>query len=536
MQVVIIGGGAGGASCAARLRRLDNSARIIILEKTAEISIASCGLPYYIGGVIANRDEMRVASPDFFKSMFNVDVRLNAEVVRINPEGKAVETAAGDKIPYDKLVIATGAKPFMPPMTGLDKIPHFTVKSLADADQIKAHVAEHHPRSVAVMGGGFIGIEVAENMVRLGLKTTVIDMADQVLAPLDKDMIGPIHTHLKSKGVSLILGDGVKECSEGAVLTAGGKKIPADMAVVAVGVRPDTRIAAAAGIDCLPGGAIRTNEFMQTSKADIYACGDNAAVRDFVSGADVAITLAGPANRQGRLIADHIAGAPYPYTGTQGTGIAKVFDMAAAFVGNNEKQLTAAKTPYHKMIIWGDSHAGYYPDATSMTLKVLYDDAGRILGAQAVGYEGVDKRVDVIATVMRLRGTTADLRDAELCYAPPYGSAKDPVNIMGMAIENARQGLVKPFFGTDFAGMFVIDVRPPQMYRRGHLPDAVNIPVSQLVQHLPELPRDKPILLHCNKGYTSYVAARILMANGFDNVFSYAGGVLQYNQEEKVVK
>lgn len=525
MKIVVVGGGAGGASFAARMRRLDEKAQITILEKTAETSIASCGLPYFIGDVIESRDEMQVATPAFMKKLFNIDIHLNSEVVQINPTAKEVVTVQGEKFAYDKLVLATGAAPFVPNISGLDNLPHFVVKSLSDADKIKAFIAEKKPRNTVVVGGGFIGVEVAENLCHLGLQTSLVEMSAQVLMPLDEDMAAQIHQAMKSKGLKLYLSDGLKEIVPDGVMLNSGQKVEADMVILAIGIRPDTALAKAAGIALTERGAIITNEFMQTNIADIYACGDSVAVKDFVSAQQVMIALAGPANRQGRLIADHIAGNnPYPYTATQGTGIVKVFDLTAAFTGNNEKQLQKAGIAYEKMVIIANSHAGYYPHAQNLTLKVIYTQEGKILGAQAVGKEGVDKRIDVIATIMRLKGTTADLRDAELCYAPPYSGAKDPVNLIGMAIENVRQGLVKPYFGTDFSGLTVLDVRPENVYAKEHIDGAFNIPAAQIRSRLNELPKDKPIMVHCFKGYTSYVVARILMQSGFDNVLSYAGG------------
>lgn len=534
MRIVVVGGGAGGASFAARMRRLDNNAQITILEKSNETSIASCGLPYFIGGVIENRDNMQVASPALMKKLFDIDVRLNTEVIKINPQDKNVVTAEGEVFEYDKLVLSTGAKAFVPPVKGLDNLPHFTVKSLADADKIKAFIAEHNPKTAVVIGGGFIGVEVAENLCHLGIETSLAEMAPQVLMPLDEDMVAQVHKEMRFKGLKLYLGDGLKEIETDGVVLNSGQKVKAEMVVLALGVRPETEIAKAAGVELTERGAVVTNEFMQTNYPDIYACGDSVAVKDFVSEQTTMIALAGPANRQGRLIADHIVqNNPYPYTGTQGTGIVKVFDLTAAFTGNNEKQLQRAGTPYQKMIIVANSHAGYYPDAQALTLKVLYNQEGKILGAQAVGKEGVDKRIDVIATVMRLNGTTVDLRDAELCYAPPYSGAKDPVNLIGMAIENVRQGLVKPYFGTDFGDMVVLDVRPNAVYEQEHIEGAINIPAAQIRTRLNELPKDKTIMVHCFKGYTSYVVARILMQNGFENVLSYSGGWTFYKSLQK---
>lgn len=533
MKVVIIGGGAGGASCAARLRRLNEHAEIVILEKTSEISIANCGLPYYCGNVIADRDDLMVSSPEHFEKVFNIKVRLNSEVSKINPQAKTVTILNNEEISYDKLVIATGGKPFVPPINGLENIPYFTVRHLYDADAVKKYITEHHPKTASVIGGGFIGVEMAENLVEAGLNVNLIELAPQVLAPLDEDMVEMIHNELRHNGINLYLNQSIKEIKNNKLLLSSEKEIDSDMLILALGVRPETKIAAEAGIVTLPNGAIRTNEFMQTNIDDIYACGDNVAVKDFIDDTETSIALAGPANRQGRLIADHISGVPYPYTGSQGSGIVKVFNLTAAFTGNNEKQLNRKNIPYKKMLIWGKSHAGYYPDAKPLALKVIYNQDGKILGAQSVGMEGIDKRIDVIATIMRLKGTYKDLRDAELCYAPPYSSAKDPVNLIGMAIQNVEENRLKPYFGTDFKDMFVVDVRSPAMHEAGHLPNAVNVPISKLRGRLTEFPHDKPILLHCMIGYNSYLASCILRQNGFDNVFSYAGGFSQYkNQKE----
>ena len=525
MKIVVVGGGAGGASFAARMRRLDNKTEITILEQTNETSIASCGLPYFIGGVIEERSKMQVASPAMMKNLFDIEVKLNSKVVKINPQEKNVITEKGDVYAYDKLVLAVGAKPFVPEISGLENMPHFVVKNLADADKIKSFIADNKPSKAVVVGGGFIGVEVAENLCHLGIKTALVEMASQVLMPMDEDMVALVQNEMRANALKLYLKDGLQKIEKGNVVLNSGQKVEADMLVLAIGVRPDTLVAKEAGIELNERGAIVTNEYMQTNIADIYACGDSVAVKDFVSGKKVMIALAGPANRQGRLIADHIANnSPYPYGGTQGTGVVKVFGLTAAFTGNNEKQLQAAGIKYDKMIIMGSSHAGYYPGAENLTLKVIYNKDGKILGAQAVGKEGVDKRIDVIATVMRLGGTVVDLRDAELCYAPPYSGAKDPVNIIGMAIENVRQGLVRPWFGDEFADMVVLDVRPREVYEQEHIAGAINIPAAQIRNRLAELPKDKTIMVHCFKGYTSYVVARVLMQNGFNDVLSYAGG------------
>ena len=525
MKVVVIDGGAGGSSFAARMRRLDDKAQITVLEKSAETSIASCGLPYFIGNVITERSKMQVTTPDVMKKVFNIDVRLNSEAVKIDVVNKKVLTKNNEVFEYDKLVLSTGAKAFVPSIDGLENLPYFTVKSLADADKIKAYISSYKPQTAVVIGGGFIGVEVAENLCHLGLKTSLVEAVPQVLSPLDEEMAVPIQLEMREKGVRLYLNDGVQKVEKNVLVLNSGKKISAEMLVLAIGVRPETDLAKDAGIRLTEKGAIVTNEYMQTNIADIYACGDSVAVTDFVSGQSAMIALAGPANRQGRLIADHIAqNHPYPYKGTLGTGIVKVFDFTAAFTGNNEKQLQRAGVAYQKMIIIGSSHAGYYPKSENLILKVLFDETGKILGAQAVGKDGVDKRIDVIATVIRLNGTVSDLRDAELCYAPPYSGAKDPINIIGMAIENMQNGLNNPYLGTDFSDMAIVDVRPPEVYAQGHIEGAVNIPATQIRARYQELPKNKPIMVYCVKGYTSYVVSRFLAQNGFDNVLSYSGG------------
>ena len=534
MRTIIIGGGAGGSGCAARLRRLDENMEILILEKTGETSIASCGLPYYIGGVIAERNKMQVAKPEMMKSLFNIEIKLNSEVTEINPQNKSVTTKDGESYPYDKLVIATGAVPFIPKIKGLNSLPHFAVKHLSDADNIKTYIKEHNIKQATVVGGGFIGVEVAENLHHLGIETTLVEMMPQILPPMDEDTVCYLEQEMQKAGIKLELGDGLSEIIEGGLVLNSGKLIQTEMVILALGVRPVAAIALKAGIKLTTKGSIVTNEYMQTNVEDIYACGDNVAVKDFISEDKGMIALAGPANRQGRCIADHICGTPYPYKASQGTGIVKVFGLTGAFTGNNEKQLQEKGISYEKMLITGSSHAGYYPNAQNLTLKVLYEKkSGKILGAQAVGKEGVDKRIDVIATIMRLGGTTADLRDAELCYAPPYSSAKDPINMIGMAIENVRQGLVKPCFGTEFKGMTIIDVRPPEVYNTAHMKNAINIPAGKIRERLNKIPQDKPIMVHCFKGYTSYVVSRILVQHGFKEVYSYAGGWEQYIAESK---
>lgn len=531
MKVVIIGGGASGASCAARLRRLDEKAEIIILEKTPENSVASCGLPYYVGGVIEDRADLLAASPLLFKKLFNIEVRVNTEVAAVNLAAKSVTTALGEVINFDKLVFACGSRAYIPPLNGLKNLPNFTLKTLSDADNIKKYISEHNIKSAVIIGGSFSGIELAENFRLLGLNTAVVEASSHILPTVDEDMVCQLEKNMREHGVKLLLNQKVDELNSKGVHLSSGIFLNAEIAVFALGNKPNVEIAANAGIE-LENGFIKTNEYMQTSAADVYACGDCATVVDFVSGAVVAGGMAGPANRQGRLIASHIAGKPYKNKPTIWSGVLKVFDKTVAFCGHSEKLLKQYNVPYQKMIIWTTTHAGYYPNADWLALKVMYDEkSGKIFGAQAVGGNGTENRINVISTVMRLNGTTEDLRDAELCYAPPYSNAKDAVNLIGMAIENVREGLFTPYFGTDFEGLTVLDVRSSASYREKHIEGAINIPAGQLRERMAEIPRDKPILVHCYRGYSSYVVVRILMQNGFKDVCSYAGGWQQYEAE-----
>ena len=531
MRVIIIGGGAGGASCAAKLRRLDEKAEIIVLEKTAENSVASCGLPYYVGGIIEDRADMVAASPLLFKKLFDVEVKVNTEVVTIHLADKHIMTATGEILDYDKLVLATGSRAIIPALNGLEKLPHFAIKTLADADNIKKYISEHNVKSALIIGGGFSGIEVADNFHVLGIKTTLVEAGNQILPTVDEDMVRQLEKTMRDHGVNLIFNQKVEEFTPNGAKLSNGEEIEAQLAVFSLGNRPNIELAEQAGIE-IYNGCIKVDDYMQTSATDVYACGDCATVKDFVSGAVVGGGMAGPANRQGRLIACHIAGKPYKNKPTLWTGVLKVFDKTIAFCGHSEGMLKQYNVPHQKMILWTTNHAGYYPNAEWLALKVMYDGkSGRIFGAQAVGVNGVDKRVNVISTIMRLNGTTEDLRDAELCYSPPYSNAKDAINLIGMAIENIREKQFEPYFGTDFDGFTVLDVRSRASYEEKHIEGAINIPAGQIRDRFAEIPRDKPLLVHCYRGYSSYVVVRILMQNGFKDVYSYAGGWQQYEAE-----
>lgn len=528
MRTVIIGGGACGASTAARIRRLDESAEIIVLEKTGEISIANCGLPYYTSGVINDREKMLVSSPEKFREWFNINVKLNTEVININPDEKFVETADGEKINYDKLVLAQGAKPFVPPIEGIPEEKVFTVRTLFDADNIKSYIKEKGVRKAIVIGGGFIGVEMAENLNEMGLETTLIEQQNQILAPVDYEIAAFLHNEMRDRGIELVLSDGVKKFNDNKVILNSSREIEFDIIIMAIGVRPEITLAKNAGLETARG--IIVNQKMQTSNPDIYAGGDGVEIKDFVTGENTLIPLAGPANRQGRIIADNICGIESAYKNSQGTSVLKVFDLTAASVGNNEKQLKSKNIPYWKTFVFSKDHAGYYPGAVEVLYKLLFSPDGKILGAQGVGPDGVEKRIDVISSIMRNGGKIQELLDSELCYAPPYSSAKDAVNILGMNADNILRGLLKPAYFEDLENSYLIDVRQKEIFEISTIEGAVNIPIAQLRNRINEVPRDKKVILFCNTGYTSYNASRILIQNGFNNVYSLCGGISLYKE------
>lgn len=530
MRTIIIGGGAAGASCAARLRRLDEKAEIIILEKTDEISIANCGLPYYCSDVISDRDKMLVSNPGVFKNLLNVEVRLNSAATSIDTEKKTVKINNDYELPYDKLVLALGASPIKPPIPGIEAKNIFTVRTLSDADRIKDYIKQNGVKNAVVVGGGFIGVEMAENLVHLGIQTSLVELADQILALLDPEVAAFAQNQSRDNGLELILTDGVKAFGEKEITLNSGKTIPYDLAILAIGVRPESSLARESGLEIGATGGLLVNEFMQTSDENIYAAGDSVEIKDFVDDSNTLIPLAGPANRQGRIIADNITGLKSTYKNTQGTAVVKVFDLTVASVGNNEKQLKRKEINYKKVYVWGNSHAGYYPDSYPLMIKLLFTDDGKILGAQAVGTEGVEKRIDVISSVIRMNGKIQDLVDSELCYAPPYSSAKDPVNIIGMAADNILKNFVKPAFYEDLENSYLIDVRPEVSYKLRTIEGAANIPATKIREHLAEIPRDKKVVLFCDKGFNSYVAARAVRQAGFENVSSLSGGFLLYKE------
>lgn len=528
MNIVIIGGGAAGASCAARLRRLNENAKITILEQTSEISIANCGLPYYVSGIISDRTNILVSSVQKFNTWFNVDVYLNTKVEKINTGEKFVLTENKKKFEYDYLVIATGASPIIPEFQGLDSRKTFIVRTLADADKIKNYIKDNNPKNAVVVGGGFIGIEIAENLNELGLKTTVIELNNQILPQVDTEIAFIAQKKMITNGINLVLSDGVQAFEAGNVILNSGKQVEYDLCVLAIGVKPETDLAHKAGLTTNRG--IVVDKSLKTSNEYIFAAGDNIEAPDFVSGHNSLVPLAGPANRQGRIVADNIMGLNSTYKNTQGSSVIKIFDITVASCGNNEKQLKLKNIQYWKTYVFGNSHAGYYPKTTQILFKLLFSPQGYILGSQAIGKEGVEKRIDVIASIMRNGGTIQDMIDAELCYAPPYSSAKDPVNILGMNADNILRGFVKPAFIEDLQDSCIIDVRPETIFKMGTIENAINIPITELRNRLNNIPKDKKVILSCNTGYTSYVASRILIQNGFNNIYSFMGGYSLYKQ------
>lgn len=551
-KTVIIGGVAGGATAAARLRRRDEAMEIVLFERGEYISYANCGLPYYVGGVIQNRDALLLQKPETMRERFRVDVRTSQEVTAIDPQRQVVSVKNGRtgvcyEESYDHLVIATGSSPVVPPIPGIGGAGIYTLWTVPDTDRIRKYIEEKRPKTAAVIGGGFIGLEMAENLNQLGIRTTVIEMQDQVMAPLDFEMAQLLHENMEMNGVRLLLGDGVESFSSGrqeavTIALKSGKRITADLVLLSIGVRPNSELAKEAGLALNAKGGIAVDRRLKTSDEHIYAVGDVIEVEHFISGARTMIPLAGPANKQARICADNIAGDEKEYVGTMGTSVAKVFDYTAAVVGLNEKTLKIMGKEkgkdYDSILINQKSHAGYYPGAAPLTLKLLFEAEGRILGAQIVGQEGADKRIDTIASVMRGRGTVYDLEDLELAYAPPFSSAKDPVNMLGFTAENVLRGFVEfiscreldamAASGEQSGKLTVLDVTEEVERMVYHIPGSVNIPLGQLRERMSELNPERFIVVYCAVGVRAYNAARILMQNGFGQVKVLEGGLSFY--------
>ena len=547
-RVVIVGGVAGGASCAARLRRMDEHAEIFIFERSGYVSFANCGLPYYLGGVITQRSKLLVATPERFRDILNIEVRTRQEVRAIDRNAKTIEVANVDTgrsstESYDVLVLAPGASPIRPPLPGIDLPGVFTLRNLEDTDAIHHWSTHQEAERAVVVGGGYIGLEMTENLSRRGLEVTLLEAGDQLMLPFDPEMVTPVNQELRRNGVDLLLSKPAAAFEPGpggtlTVLTHGSERFSADLVVLAAGVRPDVALACAAGIELGTTGGIRVDDQMRTSDPNIFAVGDAVEVRDCVTGSPALIPLAGPASRQGRVAADVIAGRDARFRGVQGTAVVGVFDLTLGMTGANEKTLRRCGIAYRKSYNHAMHHAGYYPGAQAMALKMLYAPKdGRLLGAQAVGRAGVDKRIDVIAMAIQKGGTVFDLEEAELCYAPQYGSAKDPVNLAGFVAGNTLRGDVQTVGWDDWIARtnngepmpFVLDVRPAALAAVASVPGAVNIPLGELRARLGELPRDREIWVHCGIGQTSYFATRMLRQHGFENVHNISGGITSFH-------
>ncbi len=544
MKVVIIGGVAGGATAAARLRRLDERAEIVVFERSGYISYANCGLPYYIGGTIENPEALTLQTPESFFARFRVDMRVRHEVTALHPDRKTVSVknlASGEVFEesYDKLILSPGAKPTQPrlPGAGLERL--FTLRTVEDTFRIKEYIRRHHPKSAVLAGGGFIGLELAENLRELGMEVTIIQRPKQLMNPFDPDMAAFIHGEVRQHGVKLALGrtvEGFAERDGGVdVLVKDEAPLHADMVVLAIGVTPDTALAKEAGLELGLKGSIVVNDRMETSVPDIYAVGDAVQVRHFVTGQDALLSLAGPANKQGRIAADNICGGDSRYLGSQGSSVLKVFDMTAAVTGVNETNARKAGLDADTVVLSPMSHAGYYPGGKLMTMKVVFErKTFRLLGAQIVGYEGVDKRIDVLAAAIHAGLTAIQLKDLDLAYAPPYSSAKDPVNMAGFMVENLSKGVVRQFHLEDVDGLpldgsvTLLDARTEAEYGGGHLEGFRNIPVDELRERLDEIEPGKPVYVICQSGLRSYIACRILAGYGYET-YNFSGGFRFYD-------
>ena len=544
MKVVIVGGVAGGATAAARIRRLDEQAEIVVFERSGFISYANCGLPYYIGGVIEDPEELTLQTPESFFSRFRVAMRVRHEVTAIHPDKKTVsvtnlETGEAFEESYDKLILSPGAKPTQPRLPGVGLSKLFTLRTVEDTFRIKEYIDRNHPKSAVLAGGGFISLELAENLRELGMEVTIVQRPKQLMNPFDPDMASFIHSEMRRHGVKLALGhtvEGFEEKNGGVdVLLKDEVPLHADMVVLAIGVSPDTHLAQEAGLELGVKGSIVVNDRMETSVPDIYAVGDAVQVRHFVTGQDVLLSLAGPANKQGRIAADNICGGDSRYTGSQGSSVIKVFDMTAASTGVNETNARKAGLDVDTVILSPMSHAGYYPGGKVMTMKVVFEkETYRLLGAQIVGYEGVDKRIDVLATAIRTGLKATELKDLDLAYAPPYSSAKDPVNMAGFMIENIANGVLKQWHLADAdnlprdGSVTLLDTRTVWEYTQGHIDGFVNIPVDELRERLDELDKGKPVYVICQSGLRSYIACRILAGNDFE-CYNFSGGFRFYD-------
>jgi len=540
-RILIVGGVAGGASCAARLRRLDESVEIVIFDRGPYVAFANCGLPYYVGNVITDEKALLIATAAMFRDRFNIAVHTDSEVIAVDPSARAITvrdlvTGYSRQEPYDALVLAPGAVPVRPPVPGIDRPGVFVVRNIPDSRHIRSWIAERRATTAVVVGGGFIGLEMVENLRHRGLSVTVLEKLPQLMGQLDPEVAAPLQEHLTAKGVHLHLGDGlacIDQDEDGGltVVAESGTRLAAGLVIVAIGVRPETTLATRAGLAIGARGGIAVDAQMRTSDSSIWAVGDAVEVADVVTGQETVLPLAGPANRQGRVAAESIAGRPTHFRGIQGTAVVGVLGLTVASTGASEKGLRhAGITAFEKVYLHPGHHAGYYPGARPIHLKLLFSvPDGRILGAQAVGFEGVEKRIDVIATAIQFQGTVHDLAESELCYAPQFGAAKDPVNVAGMMAQNVLNGdmAVADWRMLESTEGLLLDVREPDEFARGHIPDAVNLPLSQLRSRYTELARERALLVYCGVGQRAYFAARFLAQHGY-RARNLSGGYTTY--------
>ena len=541
MRVIIVGGVAGGAGTAARLRRNDENAEIIMLEKGPYISFANCGLPYYIGGVIEDKDDLQLQTPESFNARFNVDVRVLSEVTAINTQDKfvTIRNLSSDETyteKYDVLVLSPGARPIRPTISGADQDHVFTLRTIPDAYAIKEFIDVRKPKRAVIIGSGYIGAEMAENLHHAGLQVAMIEAQNHVIGSLDYEMAAMLHNEIRSNNVALYLESKVEAISKDSVTLEDGRKVDADLVLLSIGVQPETGFIKSSGIELGPRGELLVDETLRTNVPNVYGLGDAAMVTNFITGKRMIIPLASPANKQARIVADIICGKKAIYKGTQGTAIARVFGLTVAVTGESETSLQRHDIPYHKSYTFSNSNAGYYPGGKTMAIKLLFADDGLILGVSIVGPLGVDKRMDVFATAVRAQMTVYDLQELELAYAPPYSSAKDPVNMSGYTAANILDGMAKPFYLEDLEKIgkddLLLDVRTAGEFRAGHLPDAVNIPIDELRQHLGELDIKQKIYLYCGVGLRGYVAQRILAQKGYASL-NLSGGYTLWRAVDK---
>lgn len=542
MKVIIVGGVAGGASAAARLRRLDENAEIILLERGDYISYANCGLPYYIGGIISDKFDLTVQNPEDFQERFRVDVRTRQEAIGIDTKRKQISILDLQKDltyteTYDHLILAPGAKPILPPMKGIEDPRVFTLRTIPDALHIKSYIEEKKPHTAAIIGGGYIGAEMAENLMKAGIAVTIVELSSHLIGSIDFDMAAELHQYLREEGMQLILGNGVKEFhpkEDTIEVELHEGSFACDMVILAVGVTPDTTFLKDSGITMTARGSILVNPYLQTSIPEIYAVGDAIEIENYVTKQAGFIPLAGPANKQGRIAADNICGRKKPYSGTQGSSILKLFDMTVASTGINEEFAQQAGLDYEKIYVLSVSHASYYPGAVNLSIKLLFQPSdGKLLGAQIVGFDGVDKRIDIFATALRGNLTAFDLTELELAYAPPFSSAKEPANMAGYMIENIITGIIQQYYHTELPALIpredilLLDVRDEFEFQISHIPNAINIPLEKIRERLQELDPNKPLYVNCQTGLRSYLACRILMQHGF-TCYNLAGGYRLY--------